>query len=302
MPCQKIIRLLALSLVACAAGNAQTPPVFDGQAALDATRRVVSFGPRRLGSAAHELVRQWLKTELRRLRCEVAEDAFTARTVLGPRPMTNLIAKFPGSSRRIVVLSGHYDTYDRPGLRFLGANDGGSSTGILLQLARSVARIAHRDTIWIVWLDGEESLVNWSGDDHTYGSAHLARRWRSDGTAGSILALINLDMIGDADLDLAYELNSTGWLRDLVWSVAWRLGYSTQFPRDRPNAIADDHVPFAESGIAALDLIDLDYGPDNAYWHTVNDTMDKLSARSFGIVGQVLLETLRVLEQRGNGG
>lgn len=296
---KEALTVLAVMLgVPAAAQGPSAAPAFDGSAALEATRHVISFGPRPTGSAAHGKLREWLRSELRPLECEIVEDSFTANTPLGTRGMTNLIAKFPGPSGRVVVVTGHYDTYDRPGLRFVGANDGGSSTGFLLQLARSLARLPHRDSIWIVWFDGEESLVNWEGEDHTYGSRHLAKKWKADGTLDSVLALINVDMIGDADLRLIYELNSTPWLRDLVWSLAARLGYSRQFPRRSASAIEDDHLPFLEARLPAVDLIDFDYGPGNSYWHTEHDTLDKLSARSFEIVGQVVLETIRALEQR----
>ena len=288
----------ALVALLTASADAQQRPAFDGAAALEATRRVVAFGPRPAGSAAHRKLRQWLIVELRALKCEVAEYPFTARTPLGPRSMTNLIAKLPGDPGRVVVVTGHYDTYDRSGLRFVGANDGGSSAGFLLQLARTLARTPHRDSVWLVWFDGEESVVSWQGEDHTYGSRRLAKKWKAEGATDSILALINVDMIGDADLGLVYEMESTAWVRDLVWSVAGRLGFGAQFSRRYTTAIGDDHVPFLEAGVPALDLIDLDYGPGNAYWHTEQDTMDKLGARSFEIVGQVVLEALRVLEQR----
>ncbi len=271
---------------------------FDGKAALESTRRAVAFGPRPAGSAAHAKLRQWLKTELRSVKCEVVEDAFTARTPRGPIPMTNLVAKFPGPSGRIVVISGHYETYDRPGLRFAGANDAGSSTGLLLELARTVNRTSFRDSIWLVWFDGEESLVSWTRQDSLYGSRRLAQKWKAEGTLDSVLALINVDMIGDADLRLVYEEFSTSWLRELVWSVAARLGYAAQFPPGPGTAIEDDHHPFLEAGVAALDLIDYDYGPGNSYWHTEHDTLDKLSPRSFEIVGRVVLESVRALEQR----
>lgn len=270
---------------------------FDPAAALESTRRAVAFGPRPAGSPALAKLRQWLLGELRPLRCEIVEDAFTARTPLGPRSMVNVIARFPGSSGRVVVVSGHYDTYIRPGLPFVGANDGGSSAGFLLELARTVARQSHKDSIWIVWLDGEESLVSWTGEDYTYGSRHLAGKWKAEGVVPSIKALLNVDMIGDASLNLLYDQNSTAWLRDLVWSVAARLGYGAQFGRD-PSSIEDDHMRFLEAGIPAVDLIDYDYGPSNAWWHTAADTVDKLSARSFEIVGRVVLETLRSLELR----
>jgi glutaminyl-peptide cyclotransferase len=292
MPGKEAVALAAM--VALAPGA----PAFDGAAALEATGRAVSFGPRPAGSPAHARMRQWLAAELRRLDCRVVEDSFTARTPLGPRPMTNLIAEFPGPSGKIVIVSGHYDTYSRPALRFLGANDGGSSAGFLLALARTLAGRKQRHSVWVVWFDGEESLVSWTGEDHTYGSRRLAERWRREGVLGSIAALINVDMIGDADLRLLYDLNSTAWLRDLVWSTAARLGYAAHFPKHEPGAIEDDHVPFVRAGAPAVNLIDFDYGPGNSFWHTEHDTMDKLSARSFEIVGRVVMETIRLLEGR----
>jgi Zn-dependent M28 family amino/carboxypeptidase len=149
-----------------------------------------------------------------------------------------------------------------------------------------------------VFFDGEESFVQWTGSDHTYGSRHQAAQWSLDGTAQRIKALINVDMIGDADLRLVYEQQSTPWLRDLVWDVGVRLGYSDVFADRRPSYIADDHVPFLELGIPALDLIDFEYGRGNSYWHNEQDTMDKLSAQSFAVVLHVVLETLEALADR----
>jgi glutaminyl-peptide cyclotransferase len=302
MPGSKTLALLLLGFFAKHCSAQPTGPAFDGRAALEATRRAVAFGPRPAGSPELAKLRATLLADLRTLKCQVEEDSFTAQTPLGPRAMTNIIAKFPGTSGRIVVVSGHYDTYQRPGLRFVGANDGGSSTGLLLEMARALSGQPRRHSVWVVWLDGEESLVRWEGSgersDHTYGSRRLAGRWRSDGTARQIAALLNVDMIGDANLTLLYDLNSTDWLRDLVWSAAARLGYAAQFPRVPPGAIEDDHIPFIEAGLPAVDLIDFDYGPDNAYWHTERDTMDKLSARSLETVGRVVLESIRALEAR----
>jgi len=295
---KKKLLIVAAGLGALAAGQGPAPADFNGEAALEATRRVVGFGPRPAGSEALAGLRRWLIEQLRPLGCQVEQDSFTAQTPRGPAPMTNLIARFPGASGRVTVVSGHYETYHRPGLRFLGANDGGSSAGFLLELARAVSRRPRRDAVWIVWFDGEESLVQWTGEDHTYGSRHLAAKWKADGAIRSLRALINVDMIGDADLGLVYELHSTPWLRELVWSAAARLGHAAEFSRTPATPIEDDHFPFLQAGAPALDLIDFDYGPGNSYWHTERDTIDKLSGRSFRIVGRVVLEALRLLEER----
>ena len=239
--------------------------------------------------------------------------------------MSNIIARFPGTSERTVVVSGHYDTYHRDGLHFVGANDGGSSTGFLLALAELLAAeakgkagitepadgaaspsgpqdksVPHKrgNSIWLVFFDGEESLVRWSDADGTYGSRKLAATWSRDGTASRIQALINVDMIGDRDLRILPEGGSTPWLRQLIWRAASRLGHGAVFPSQPLRYVTDDHIPFVEAGIPAVDLIDFQYGPAHRYWHTEEDTLDKLSAESFAIVMRVVVGTLGVLEVR----
>lgn len=267
-----------------------------GKRAMEATRTVVALGPRPAGSAAQQKQQQVILERLRELRCEIEEHDFTVSTPIGRRPMKNIIARFDGRSDRAVVVSGHYDT--KLLTDFVGANDGGSSTGLLLALAEMLEGRELADDVWILFLDGEESFVQWTDEDHTYGSRRQAQAWVGDGQSRRVKALINVDMIGDADLRLIYESASTVWLRDLVWDVASRLGYERAFPRSEPAYIADDHVEFLERGFAALDLIDLDYGPGNRYWHTPEDTMDKLDARSFAVVLHVLVESLAELEKK----
>jgi Zn-dependent M28 family amino/carboxypeptidase len=266
-----------------------------GQAALDWTARAVELGPRPPGSEAHRKLQGLISDELRNQKADVVEGKFTAQTPNGPVEMNNIIGKFPGGSGRIIVVAGHYDTYDRPGMHFVGANDAGSSTGFLLALAGWLRNHPVDDEVWLVFFDGEESFVRWEDTDHTYGSRDLAGRWRQDGTAAKIKALINVDMIGDADLGLVYEQNSTPWLRDLIWKTAQRLGYEKQFPWQPAGYIEDDHLPFVEAGYSAVDLIDLQYGMFNRYWHTDQDTLDKLSASSFAVMLHVVAESLREL-------
>ena len=269
-----------------------------GQAAFDWTRRVVELGPRPAGSEAHRKLQRMILDELRDQQAAVAEEKFTAQTPNGPIAMNNIIGKFPGRSGRVVVVSGHYDTYHRPGMHFVGANDAGSSTGFLLAFGRWLARRQLDDEVWLVLFDGEESVVRWEGDDHTYGSRYLAKRWIEDGTAARIKALINVDMIGDADLSLVYEQNSTPWLRDLIWKTAHRLGYEKQFPWQPAGYIEDDHLPFVAAGYSAVDLIDLQYGLFNRYWHTDEDTLEKLSPASFAVVFHVVAESLGELAKK----
>jgi glutaminyl-peptide cyclotransferase len=268
---------------------------FSGAAALEFSRKAQSFGPRPAGSSANQKLQTYIESQLKPLGCQVSFDAFTAQTPVGPVPMRNIIARFAGSSGQALVVTGHFDSKPMPGRVFLGANDGGSSTGFLLELARVVSSMPRRDDILLVWLDGEEAFGEWSDTNGTFGSRHLAEKWAREGMLSRIKALINVDMIGDKDLDILQETNSSAALRRLVWQTAAELGYGKYF-LDSAAAIEDDHLPFLRKGVNALDLIDFDYGPNNAYWHNEKDTMDKLGAHSLEVVGNVLTAVLRKLQ------
>ena len=270
---------------------------FSGASALEFTAKAVAFGPRAAGSEANRKLQTYIETQLHRFGWNVQQDSFVADTPLGPKPMKNIIATLPGPSGIAVVVTGHFDTKLMPLISFVGANDGGASTGLLLELARALAKKPRKDTIYLVWFDGEEAFVNWTKTDSVYGSRHLAAKWAADGTLGKIKALINVDMIGDRDLRLVNEVNSSESLRKLVWDTAAELGYSKQFAR-KMQPISDDHMPFVRLGVNAIDLIDFDYGPNHSYWHNEQDTVDKLSAGSFDVVGKVLIEVLRKLEAK----
>jgi glutaminyl-peptide cyclotransferase len=268
---------------------------FSGAAALEFSGKAQSFGPRPAGSSANQKLQTYIESQLKPLGCQLSFDAFTAQTPVGPVPMRNIIARFAGSSGQALVITGHFDSKPMPGRVFLGANDGGSSTGFLLELARVVSSMPRRDDILLVWLDGEEAFGEWSDTNGTFGSRHLAEKWAREGMLSRIKALINVDMIGDKDLDILQETNSSAALRRLVWQTAAELGYGKYF-LDSAAAIEDDHLPFLRKGVNALDLIDFDYGPENAFWHNEKDTMDKLGAHSLEVVGNVLTAVLRKLQ------
>lgn len=267
---------------------------FSGASAFAYTQRAVAFGPRPPGSAAIGKLREFIKAELRKSGATLIDDRFQASTPGGPVAMENVIARFPGTSGRALVVTGHFDTKPMPG--FVGANDGGSSTGFLLELARSLAGRKHRDDVYLVFFDGEEALRSWTATDSLYGSRHLASRWSAEGLLPKIKALINVDMIGDKSLRIVNESNSTASIKTVIWRAAADLGYARHFGNEA-GAIEDDHVPFLQHGVPSVDLIDFDYGPGNQYWHTIDDTADKLSPDSFHVVGRVVLEALRRLDQ-----
>jgi len=227
---------------------------------------------------------------------EVEEDRFVAATPLGNVPMTNLLARIPGARSQVVIVAGHYETKSFDDFRFVGANDGGSSTAFLLELARLLARRKNALTYWLVFFDGEEAFVQYTDTDGLYGSRHLVEKLAADGELSRVQAMILVDMIGDARLNIHRDYNSTLWLTDLVFKTARRLGYGKHF-RDEQRAYEDDHIPFVNAGIAAVDLIDFDYGPANSYWHTAQDTLDKCSPLSLTIAGRVVMAALEELEK-----
>jgi len=293
--------LILLSLAGMTAAVAEAAN-FSGAAALEFTRHAVEFGPRPPGSEANHRLQAYILAQLKSCACEVREDPFTAQTPKGAIAMKNIIARFPGKSTgepaRWIVITGHYDTKLFPGRKFVGANDGGSSTGLLLELAQVLAHLPRINDVVLVWFDGEEAIrEEWAGTDNLYGSRHLAERWRRDQTYTRIKALINVDMIGDKNLDIMQELNSDPGLRRLVQRTASDLGYKAYF-LDGGQPTEDDHTPFLKIGVPAIDLIDFNYGPDNKYWHEDSDTMDKLSAQSLGIVGTMVQELIERLERQ----
>jgi Zn-dependent M28 family amino/carboxypeptidase len=220
--------------------------------------------------------------------------------------MCNFIVRFPGTKPGVIVLGTHYETnYPLRNINFVGANDGASTTGLLMSIAdRLRDQAAHSSgkkldgySVWLVFFDGEEAIEQWSASDSTYGSRHLAAKWGRDGTLNQIKAFLLADMIGDKELDIQRESHSTAWLVSVVADAAKKFGYQRYFFQQQM-AVEDDHLPFVERGVPSIDVIDLDYGPNNSYHHTAQDTMDKISAHSLTIDGDVFLESIRLIDQR----
>lgn len=271
---------------------------FSGSSAFEFTRQAVQFGPRPSGSPAIQKLQTHITGKLKSFGCEVTEENFSAPTPRGPVAMKNILCRIKGdgSTNRVMVVSGHYDTKLMTDRVFVGANDAGSSTGILMELARVAGKQKRKRDLWIVFFDGEEAVGQWSATDSLYGSRYQADRWSSTGLLARIDALINVDMLGDKDLNLQKDQYSSPHLVELVWRVARDLGYGRHF-EDSITAIEDDHIPFRRKGVPAIDLIDFEYGMLNRYWHTEKDTLDKLSPRSMEIAGKVVMETLRRLDK-----
>ena len=286
----KFLPTLVLLTAACVSA-AQRPSAaqFDGARAYEHVRQLVAIGPRPAGSPGAQKAREYIKKELAALGLTVDEQSFDARTPLGSIPMVNLRAALGGSATALrLIIGGHYDTKLFKDRTFVGANDGGSSAAFLIEFARALKQRAPAVPVELLFLDGEEAVVEWQGDDNTYGSRHYVQAAVKDGTLEQIAAFVLVDMIGDRDLRIKRETQSTPWLTEIIWNRARALGRS-QFV-DEVTPVLDDHVPFLEAGVPAVDIIDLEY-PD---WHEASDTLDKISADS----GDVLLSALPEIEKR----
>lgn len=304
-------RLLALMLAAAVCDGAAVSQAhqaaaaqveaFDGQLALDHAAAMVALGPRPLGSEALEQTRQYIETQLEAFGLTPSRDSFDAKTPLGTVAMANIVATIDpadgGADRPVIILAGHFDTKLFERVEFLGANDGASSAAILLELARVLVAHPASLPVRLVFFDGEEAAVVWTDDDSTYGSRHMVQRLEAEGGLDEIGALVLFDMIGDAQLQIPREGGSTGWLTDVIWQAASDAGHAENFPNST-HFILDDHLPFIEAGVDAVDLIDFSYGPGNRYWHAPFDTLDRLSADSFQSVGETMLTALPRIEER----
>lgn len=298
-----LVCLLAISCFARAANiGLPAPSAFNGERAFGYAQQLVNCGPRWIGSSGHICAENYLKKQF--VKDQLEEDTFTASTPVGPMTMHNFIVKFPGKKKGVVVLASHYETnYPLRNIHYVGANDGAATSGALIEMANLLrGRTLDGDSVWLVFFDGEEAIQQWSDTDSLYGSRHLAARWDRDGTLPRIKAFLLLDMIGDKDLNVDRDLNSTQSLVDLVGRAAKMEGDQRYF-FGKSEAIEDDHLPFVQRGVPSADIIDIEYGPHtllhpDGYHHTAADTMDKVSPHSLTVIGQTLVETLHLLNQK----
>jgi glutaminyl-peptide cyclotransferase len=278
---------------------------FDGAKAYDYTAKLVSFGPRPPATDAIHRTQDYISSQLKSFGCAVDEDNFHAQTPNGEVAMKNIVAKIPGEEQGIILLLTHYDTLRLE--NFVGAEDGGSSSGLMLEMASLLcgAQKKQPNSVWIAFLDGEEAQVvengvaQWNSDesDSVYGSRELAATLAVSGDAKRVRAVILADMIGQKNLHILREQDSTKWLVDLVWNTASRLGYGNIFSQQQTQ-VSDDHDPFLKHGMPAVDIIDLQDYSQEGYWHTPQDTLDKISARNLAIVGHVILESVAELQNK----
>jgi Zn-dependent M28 family amino/carboxypeptidase len=283
--------------------SAAAQPHFGGAKALDYTRQFVAIGPRWPTSPGHLKAEAFLRDHFKHDQLE--EDTFTASTPIGAVAMRNFIVRFPGKKDGAIVLATHYETnYWLKDINFVGANDGGATTGLLMAIADQLrtqtagGKKLEGYSVWLLIDDGEESILpQWTDSDSTYGTRHLAAKWGRDGTLAKIKAFILTDMIGDKDLDIQQENRDADWLVDLVRQAAKKYGDEKYFFKEK-GQIEDDHLPFVKRGVPSIDIIDINYGPNQSYHHTDKDTMDKLSAHSLTVDGDVILETIRLVGLR----
>jgi glutaminyl-peptide cyclotransferase len=274
--------------------TATTKAVFDSSKAWEHLSQMVSIGPRPSGSAAIRQTRAYITRQLASYGLTVQEQAFVAQTPKGPIDMVNLIVRLPGKRTDRILFTGHYDT--KLLAKFVGASDGASSGAFLIELARVLKDQPREYTYEFVWFDGEEAVVNWvKGVDSTYGSRYYVQAAKKANALTSIKAMILVDMIGDKNLTLKRESYSTGWLKDIIWGTAKKLGHGAIF-QDEETTVEDDHLEFVAAGVPTVDIIDLEY-PE---WHNdaaCCDDLTKVSARSLQIVGDVLLASLPAIEK-----
>jgi glutaminyl-peptide cyclotransferase len=285
------------------AGQAENAPPpektggFDGKRAYEQVAKQLSYGPRPAGSPAIAQLQDYLVGELKSYGCAVDTDSFSADTPAGRIPMKNIIAKIPGEKSGIILLGTHYDTKRID--NFVGADDAGSSTGVMLEIARVLCRQMQpgKYAVWIAFFDAEEAVnLEWKDPDHTYGSRQMAAQLAASGDLKNVKAFILADLVGGKTPHFMRDPSSTKWVVELVWSVAARLGYSNVFVSTVGGPGGDDHDSFTKRNVPSVDIIDLDVANDVPYWHTPQDTLDKISANTLAIVGHTILESIKEID------
>lgn len=276
---------------------------FNGERAMGHVRKQVEIGPRVSGSPELAKTRDYIIKTLSGYGLTVRSDEFNTATPVGEKKMVNLTAEIPGESSDVVIISSHYETKFFKDMLFVGANDPASSVATVLEIARVLSAKEQKPklTYWLVFFDGEEAFCeDWDecskpdAPDNTYGSRHYVSKLREENKLDRVRAMILLDLMGHKNLNLGRDTLSTRWLQDIVWKTGRDLGHGKVFV-DRPEGVGgDDHEPFLQAGVDALDIIQLNGYP---YWHKADDTVDKVSSQSMKIVGDVVIASLPRIEE-----
>lgn len=271
---------------------------------MDHVRKQLDFGPRPPDTPQLAKTRAYITQELKSSGLNVYLDEFDAVTPQGNKKMANIVGEIPGETKTLILITSHYDTKYYKDMQFLGANDPGSSVATLLEIARVLGSKKEKPkvTYRLVFFDGEESTCkgwdecgNSENPDNTYGSRHYVSQLKARNELANTGAMILLDMIGYHDLELGRDVLSTRWLQDIIWQTGRELGHDKIFV-DRDEGVGgDDHEPFIQADVAAVDLIQLSSYP---YWHKADDTADKVSAQSMKIVGDTVLASLPKIVER----
>ena len=281
-----------------ASSSAPVVATFNGERALEHVRKQIEFGPRPPDSESLTKTRTYIVNALKSYGLNVSLDEFTATTPQGQKKMVNIVAEIPGETKKLVLITSHYDTKFFKDMQFVGANDPAASVGTLLEIGRVLGSQKDKPkvTYRLVFFDGEEAFCeNWSdcGDeanpDNTYGSRHYVSQLRARNELANTRAMILLDMMGYKNLELGRDTMSTKWLQNMIWQTGRELGYEKIFV-DRDEGVGgDDHEPFLHAGVDSVDLIQLTSYP---HWHKADDTVDKVSAQSMKVVGETILASL----------
>jgi glutaminyl-peptide cyclotransferase len=283
---------------------------FDGNRAYDFVAQQVAFGPRPPDSDAIRKTQDYIITQLKHFGCQVETDDFHANTPVGRLAMKNITVKIPGASPNIILLGTHYDTDtlhandDQKMTNFVGADDGGSSTGLMMEIARVLcgkpsAEIKPSATVWIAFFDGEEALKHWDNDtDSCFGSREMAAKLAASGDIARVKAFVLADLVGYKDLRINRQENAAPWLQDIIWLKGAKLGHSNVFISQTVSGYEDDHLAFMHRGVPSMDLIGDAWSYQPVYWHTPQDTMDKISPAALQAVGEVILASLPEIAKR----
>jgi len=273
------------------------PNSIDGPAAYELLTEFLKISPRDSGTEAAKAAAHFIKQVLDDASLQTAIHEFEDNTPRGRTIFRNITATIPGNSSNCIVLVSHYDTKSGIGKKFTGANDSGSSTALLLQLASRIGpSTSSVPDLVFAFVDGEECMENYSITDGLHGSRRLAKQLSGKYGTANILAVILLDMIGDSDLTVTVPQNSSPWLIQRLFDAAREEDAREKFSLYGP--ILDDHVPFAELGVPAIDIIDFQYGSSarmNDYWHTEQDSIDKVSAESLELIGRITVRMVNSL-------